>query len=121
MQPLVLAGLGFDPSLPHRLSKPLAWLLITGVVWLLLRSSFVPGLVKLVAAAFVFIAAIGWADHVGILQAVTGHNVDDADKLLVALGATFVLWVAFLREERPRRSDRVEDDALVRMLTRGRR
>lgn len=121
MQPLVLAGLGLDSQLAHALSKPLAWLAILGAVYLLLRSSLVPLAFKLVVGTVAFVAALGWADHVGVLQAVTGHNVDDADKLLVALGATFVLWLAFLREERPRRSHRILEQLPVRTLTRGRR
>ncbi|MGH2688722.1 MAG: hypothetical protein ACRDKW_07935 [Actinomycetota bacterium] len=121
MAPLVLAGLGLDPELAHTFSKPLAWLAIAGVVYLLLRSSLVPVAVKLVVGTVAFVAALGWADHVGLLQAVTGHDVDDADKLLVALGATFVLWLAFLREDRPRRSGRSVDELPVRVLTRGRR
>ena len=121
MQHVILAGLGVDAQLAHALSKPLAWLAIAGVVYLLLRSSLVPVALKLVVGTVAFVAALGWADHVGLLQAVTGHNVDDADKLLVALGATFVLWVAFLREDRPRRSHRTLDEPPVRVLTRGRR
>jgi hypothetical protein len=121
MRPLVLAGLGLDPQLAQTLSKPLAWLAIAGVVYLLVRSSLVPLAVRLVVGTVAFVAALGWADHVGLLQAVTGHNVDNADKLLVALGATFVLWLAFLRDDRPRRSQRTLDELPVRMLTRGRR
>jgi hypothetical protein len=122
MKPVVLAGLGLDPQLADTLSKPLALLAIVGAVYLLLRSSRVPVAVKLVVGTVAFVAALGWADDVGVLQAVTGHNVDDADKLLVALGATFVLWLAFLREDRPRgRSARALDELPVPVPTRGRR
>jgi hypothetical protein len=119
LQPLDLAGLGLDPTLAHMLATPVAWAAIAGVAYLLLRSSLVPNGVKLVVTAVGFVAAIGWVDQAGVLQVVTGHNVDDANKLVVALGATFVIWVAFLRDDTPKLPRRTEHRALARMLRRG--
>jgi hypothetical protein len=123
MHPLVIAGIGLAdrPDLTHAVSKVIAWGVIIGAGALLLRSSLIPLGIRLAVSTLAFFFGVGWADHVGVLQAVTGHNVDDADKLLVALGATFVLWMAFLREDRPRRSHRTLDELPDRVLTRGRR
>jgi hypothetical protein len=113
--------LGLEAQLAHTLSKPIAWLAIGAAGFLLLRSSLVPAGIKLVVTVVGFMAAIGWADHAGVLRALTGHNVDDADKLLVAIVGTFALWLAFLREERLEGSPRAEGDgAFVRMMA-GRR
>jgi hypothetical protein len=123
MHLLVIAGIGLAdrPDLTHAVSKVIAWAVIVGAGVLLARSTLIPLGIRLAVSTLAFFFGVGWADDSGLFRLVTGHNADDANKLVVALGATFVLWLAFLREDRPRRSDRTLDELPVRMLTRGRR